>query len=163
VISKNLQIEFQKKFWIIRTFFSHSQNNFGNKIPKSKNKIKSKSVKKDFCLFSRTFLSAGHVALLTASAAVLSVPRSAIKATNANWRKLHQQLIAIAGKNASASQQLPVIKATDMMFCQNWLAKPQIWSKIQIRAVKISYCFWFKLLADNSTNKETDTGPLRGT
>ena len=113
--------------------------------------------------FSRIFLNAGLVALPTAFAAVLSVPRSAIKATNANWRKLHQQLIAIAGKNASASQPLPDIKATDMMYCQNWLAKPRIWSKIQIRAVKISSCFWFKLLADNSTNKETDTGPLPGT
>ena len=113
-------------------------------------------------MYSRIFLNAEHVALLTASAAVLNVPRSAIKATNANWRKLHQQLIAIAGKNASASQQLLVIKATDMMYCQNWLAKPLIWSKIQIRAVKISSYFWFKLLVDNSTNKETDTGPLRG-
>ena len=113
-------------------------------------------------MYSRIFLNAEHVALLTASAAVLNVPRSAIKATNANWRKLHQQLIAIAGKNASASQQSLVIKATDMMYCQNWLAKLRIWSKIQIRAVKISFYFWFKLLADNSTNKETDTGPLRG-
>ena len=130
--------------------------------PKFKKKSKKFKCFQNHNFVSRIFLNAGLVALPTASAAVLSVPGSAIKATNANWRKLHQQLIAIAGKNASASQQLPVIKATDMMYWQNWLAKPQIWLKIQIRAVKVSSCFWFKLLADNSTNKETDTGPLRG-